>query len=88
MRQLGREGVASLVARSCEHALAIVQRIGAHAGAEIVWVPTINQGLLRFLDPRTGASETDHDLFTDMVIAAIDESGMAFLHGGDAEPCV
>jgi glutamate/tyrosine decarboxylase-like PLP-dependent enzyme len=81
LRQLGREGVASLVARSCEHALAIVQRIGAHAGAEIVWVPTINQGLLRFLDPRPGASEMDHDLFTDMVIAAIDESGMAFFTG-------
>jgi hypothetical protein len=36
--------------------------------------PTINQGLLRFLDPRG----VDHDGWTDGVIARIVSSGAAF----------
>jgi glutamate/tyrosine decarboxylase-like PLP-dependent enzyme len=81
LRQLGKDGVASLVEQSCRHALAIVQRIGAHTGAEIVWTPRINQGLVRFLDPRKAATEDDHDLFTEEVIAAILASGSAFFTG-------
>ncbi len=37
LRELGREGVAQLVERCCDHACAIVRGIGALPGAEIVW---------------------------------------------------
>lgn len=81
LRQLGRAGVASLVARSCRHAGALVRGIGDLDGAELVWLPRVNQGLVRFLDPRPGASESDHDRHTDAVIAAILATGEAFFGG-------
>jgi glutamate/tyrosine decarboxylase-like PLP-dependent enzyme len=81
LRQLGRNGVANLVDRCCRHARAIVLGIGALPNAEVVWEPTINQGLVRFLDPRAGATEADHDRRTDETIAAIVASGEAFFGG-------
>jgi glutamate/tyrosine decarboxylase-like PLP-dependent enzyme len=81
LRQLGRDGLADLIERCCGHAKAIVRGIGELAGAELVWEPVINQGLVRFLDQRPGASEADHDRRTDEVIAAIQASGEAFFGG-------
>src|SRR5262249_32260662 len=81
LRQLGRSGVASLVERCCRHAHSIVMKIGELPGAEVVWEPTINQGLVRFLDPRPAASDKDHDVWTDNVIAAILTAGEAFFGG-------
>ena len=81
LRQLGREGVAALVERCCEHALSLVTRIGQLPGAEVLAAPIINQGLVRFLSPKAGASEADHDRRTDEVIARIDASGEAFFGG-------
>ncbi len=81
LRQLGRDGVASLIDRTCAHALAIVTGIGALPGAEIVSTPQINQGLVRFLDPRDNASPADSDTFTDRIMAAILASGEAFFTG-------
>jgi glutamate/tyrosine decarboxylase-like PLP-dependent enzyme len=81
IRQLGRRGIAALVERSCRHAHTLVTRIGALPGAAVVWVPQVNQGLVRFLDPSPGATETDHDRRTDAVIAAIRETGEAFFGG-------
>jgi glutamate/tyrosine decarboxylase-like PLP-dependent enzyme len=46
-----------------------------------VAIPEINQGLLRFSDPRPGATATDHDRRTDEVIAAINATGEAFFTG-------
>ena len=83
LRQLGRTGVASLVERCCAHARSLVTRIGHLPGAEIVCEPQINQGLIRFLDPRPGASEADHARRTDQVIAAIQATGEAFFTGSD-----
>ena len=57
IRQLGREGVADLIERCCRHADGIVSGIGALKGAEVLWKPTINQGLVRFLDQRPGATQ-------------------------------
>jgi hypothetical protein len=48
------------------------------SGAEVVWVPQINQGLVRFLDTRPHATLAHHNLRTDAVIAAITETGEAF----------
>ncbi|MES1261486.1 MAG: pyridoxal-dependent decarboxylase [Acidobacteriota bacterium] len=77
LRQLGRSGVAELVGRCCEQARALVLGIGALAGAEVVWEPRINQGLVRFLSP---AGE-DHDAYTDFVISKVVASGEAFVGG-------
>ena len=50
LRELGRDGVAALIDRCCDHARAIVRGIGALPGAEVVWDPQINQGLVAFGD--------------------------------------
>ena len=71
LRELGRSGVAELVERCCEHAHALVTRIGALPGAEVLWEPVINQGLVRFTDDRR----------TDEVIAAAMATGEVFFGG-------
>ncbi|MEO6325042.1 MAG: pyridoxal-dependent decarboxylase [Thermoanaerobaculia bacterium] len=81
LRQLGRDGLEQLVDRSCEHARVLVTRLGALPGAELLWEPTLNQGLVRFVDPATGASEEDHDRRTDAVIAGVLTTGEAFFGG-------
>ena len=81
LRQLGRDGIAALIDRCCEHARALVLGIGRLPGAEVVWEPVINQGLVRFPDPKPGASEQDHDRRTEEVIAAILATGEAFFCG-------
>jgi glutamate/tyrosine decarboxylase-like PLP-dependent enzyme len=70
LRQLGRKGVADLVERCCDHARALVLGIGSLPGAEVVAVPVINQGLVRFSN-------------TDQVIAKVVASGEAFFGGTD-----
>ena len=86
-----RRAVAALVERCCRHAHSLTTRIGALPGAEVLWEPTINQGLVRFLDaeidslfsgglpPAEGAAA--HDRRTDEVIAAILKTGEAFFGG-------
>jgi len=89
LRQLGRDGVAELVERCCLHAHSLTTRIGALPGAEVLWEPTINQGLVRFLDSQPDPSfsggllpaEEAHDRRTDEVIAAILKTGEAFFGG-------
>jgi aromatic-L-amino-acid decarboxylase len=81
LRELGREGIAELVERTCRHAQAIVAGIGALAGAEVVATSPLNQGLVRFLSPVAGASEADHDRRTDEIVAAINASGEALFGG-------
>ena len=81
LRELGREGLAALIDRCCAHCHAIVTGIGALPGAEMLWEPELDQGLVRFLDPRPGATDADHDARTDAVIAAINATGEAFFGG-------
>lgn len=81
IRELGRDGVAALVDRCCRHARALVAEMGALEGAEVMWEPVINQGLLRFPDPRPGATQEDHDAHTDRVIAEIVGTGKVFVGG-------
>jgi len=81
LRQLGRNGIAEMVDRCCLHAHSLATRIARIPGAEMLWEPVINQGLVRFLDPRPGASPEDHDRRTDEVIAAIVATGEAFFAG-------
>lgn len=81
IRQLGRQGIADLIERSCRHASTLANRIGAMKGAELVWAPSINQGLVRFLDQTPNATDANHDRRTDEVIDAILASGEAFFSG-------
>ena len=77
LRQLGRDGVAALVDGCCDAAHSLVTGIAALPGAELVWEPQINQGLVRFLDPRPQATQNDHDAWTDAVTSGVVASGEA-----------
>ncbi len=77
IKELGVKGIEDLIDRTCAHARSIVEQAGRLPHTEIVALPVINQGLLRFLDP-SSTSEADHAAYTDKVIKAIDESGEAF----------
>jgi glutamate/tyrosine decarboxylase-like PLP-dependent enzyme len=81
IRQLGRQGVAELIERTCQYAHRLVTCISALPGAELIWEPIINQGLVRFLSPKPNATDADHDRRTDSVIARVNASGEAFFSG-------
>jgi glutamate/tyrosine decarboxylase-like PLP-dependent enzyme len=81
LRQLGRSGLEALVDRTSDHCTALTRGIAALPGVELLAAPVINQGLVRFLDPRPGAAGPDHDRRTDEVIAAICAGGEAFFGG-------
>jgi glutamate/tyrosine decarboxylase-like PLP-dependent enzyme len=81
LRELGREGIAELVERCCTHAQDLVRGIAALPGAELVWLPTINQGLVRFPHPMACATQEQHDAHTDAVIARINSTGEALFGG-------
>lgn len=81
LRQLGHDGIAALIERCCQHAHTLVMKIGELPGAEVVWEPVINQGLVRFPDSSPTATEADHDRRCDEVIAAITATGEAFFGG-------
>ncbi|HUB79862.1 MAG TPA: pyridoxal-dependent decarboxylase [Bryobacteraceae bacterium] len=68
LRQLGRAGVAEIVERCCRHARRLVNGIGALQGAEVLWEPAINQGLVRF----------GNDDRTDRMVQEIVASGEAY----------
>ncbi|MCC6791472.1 MAG: aspartate aminotransferase family protein [Thermomicrobiales bacterium] len=81
IRELGRAGLADLVDRTCRHAHALVTGIGSLPGTEIVWMPTLNQGLVRFTAPRPEATPAEHDAWTDRMIETINAGGEAFFSG-------
>ncbi len=74
---LGHEGIGKMVGDCCRHARALVVGAGALPGVEVLHVPHINQGLLRFRDPRPGATDEQHDRRTEEVCAKIAASGEA-----------
>jgi len=78
LRELGRDGVADLIERSCSYAGALTEGLGALDGAELVVRPRLNQGLVRFLDPAPGAGAAEHDAWTDRIVRAINDEGTAF----------
>lgn len=81
LRELGRNGVADLIDRCCEHASSLAYGISALTGAELVAAPTLNQALVRFLSPKIDATHKDHDEWTDSIIEAINAEGTAFFSG-------
>jgi glutamate/tyrosine decarboxylase-like PLP-dependent enzyme len=81
IRQLGKQGVAELIERTCHYTHCLVTRISALPDVELIWEPQINQGLVRFLSAKPNATDADHDRRTDSVIAHVIESGEAFFSG-------
>jgi len=81
IRQLGKQGVAELIERTCQYAHRLTTRIGALPRAEMIWEPQINRGLVRFLSAKLDATDVDHDRRTDSVIADVVKSGEAFFSG-------
>jgi glutamate/tyrosine decarboxylase-like PLP-dependent enzyme len=81
IRELGKDGISAMIERCCCHAHTLVTQIGLLPGAQMLWEPKINQGLVRFLDPSAGASELDHDRRTVEMIAKINAGGEAFFSG-------
>src|SRR3546814_18303628 len=59
LRELGRDGMAALVERSCDHASALAHGIAALHGAELVAAPARNQALVRFRPRAPGTTEAD-----------------------------
>lgn len=81
LRQLGRNGIGELVERCCRHAHRLVMEISHLRGAEMLWKPILNQGLVCFPHSAPGASDSEHDRRTDEIIAAINATGEAFFSG-------
>ena len=73
LRTLGRQGVASMVERCCDHANDLVRQLGQLPNVEVIATPIINQGLVRFLDPGG-----DHDACTQRIIEGVNASGEAW----------
>jgi aromatic-L-amino-acid decarboxylase len=81
LRELGRAGAANLIDRCCEHAFQLVRGLSTFHDVEVVAFPTLNQGLVRFLDEHPHATAAAHDAKTDRVIEAINREGSAFFSG-------
>ncbi|HZV69145.1 MAG TPA: aminotransferase class V-fold PLP-dependent enzyme [Saprospiraceae bacterium] len=77
IKELGTRGIEELIDRTCRHAHSIVKQAGQLPNTEVISIPIINQGLIRFLDPNS-TNEKDHAAFTEKIILAINETGEAF----------
>lgn len=81
LRELGRKGISDLVDRCCSHAAALAVGISNLPGAQLVAPATLNQAMIRFLDPNPDATDQDHDARTQAIIARINAEGTAFFSG-------
>jgi glutamate/tyrosine decarboxylase-like PLP-dependent enzyme len=77
LRSLGRRGVAELVARCCEHARAMADRLRRAPGVEVLNDVVLNQVLVRFTPPGRG----DADAFTRAVVERVQREGTCWLSG-------
>lgn len=71
--------------RCCQHCSDIVSGIAKLPGAEVLWMPTLNQGLVRFCK-KNGRDclddcEAAHKKHTNDILAAVNASGKAFFSG-------
>lgn len=79
IRSLGREGVAGMVRRMCDHAERFAAGLEGAPGVRILNDVVLNQVLVRFDDPSGDAGAGDAR--TDSVIAAVQADGTMWLGG-------
>jgi glutamate/tyrosine decarboxylase-like PLP-dependent enzyme len=79
IRSLGRDGVAELVARTCDHARRFAAGLEGAQGVRVLNDVVLNQVLVRFDDPSGDAAAGDAR--TDAVIAAVQADGSMWLGG-------
>jgi glutamate/tyrosine decarboxylase-like PLP-dependent enzyme len=72
IRALGREGIAAMVERCCDHARRFAELLGSEPGVEILNDVVLNQVLVRF---------ADDDAVTQAVIKGVQEDGTCWLSG-------
>ncbi|WP_372370353.1 aspartate aminotransferase family protein [Candidatus Uabimicrobium sp. HlEnr_7] len=77
LMELGKNGVADLIERCCDHCKLFVDEIEKLPNTEVIWRPTLNQGLVRFVDPK-GKTNADHDFYTKQIIDSVNKTGEAF----------
>jgi glutamate/tyrosine decarboxylase-like PLP-dependent enzyme len=78
LQELGRNGLAHLIDRTCDLTLELATRLGALPDAELLRLPLMNQALVRFTDPCPGADAAAHDRRTMEMVRRIRESGVAY----------
>ena len=79
IRSLGRDGVAELVARTCDHARRFAAGLEGTPGLRVLNEVVLNQVLVRFDDP--SGDPAAGDARTDAVVAAIQADGTMWLGG-------
>ena len=72
IRALGRQGIAAMVERCCDHATRFAELLGSEPGVEILNDVVLNQVLVRF---------GDDDETTRATIAAVQDDGTCWLSG-------
>jgi glutamate/tyrosine decarboxylase-like PLP-dependent enzyme len=72
IRSLGRQGVAAMVERCCDHARLFAELLGAADGVEVLNEVVLNQVLVRF---------ADDDGATQEVVRRVQEDGTCWLSG-------
>jgi len=72
IRSLGREGIAALVERCCDHATRFAELLGAEPGVEILNEVVLNQVLVRF---------GDDDALTQAAVTGVQDEGTCWLSG-------
>jgi glutamate/tyrosine decarboxylase-like PLP-dependent enzyme len=78
IKELGVTGIEALIDRCCRHAKTIVEALRELPNTDVLADPIINQGIVRFVHPSGNNEEHLHDVFTEAVIKAVNESGEAF----------
>lgn len=69
--------------RCCQHCYDIVTGMGTLPGAQVLWTPTLNQGLVRFLDASALHDQASdaHNKRTAAVMSTVNASGKAYFSG-------
>ena len=79
--ELGQVGLYAMIQNSCEMAAALVDGLAKLPQVEVLWRPTLNQGLIRVLESAASASENDHDCRTDDIMRQVNATGEAYFSG-------
>ncbi|ANP47960.1 pyridoxal-dependent decarboxylase [Candidatus Viadribacter manganicus] len=80
IKSLGREGIATMVARHCAQARRMAERLGKEPGIEIMNDVVLNQVAVRLGANLDGA---EADALTDRTIARIQNDGVCFVGGAN-----